>query len=214
LWGSNTRTGGGPLQGSVHPLPLSGCTQAPRPSVMTRYAQADDVVGPVAVLWSLMAGEAAARARRRPGSRQCWRCRSRRANGAVASCRWALLRPAQRAGLVPGLSCRVCSLTVATMRWMSSDGKWVVTLVRLTGTGNGRDGGWLRVSHRGFFVGEARDWDEVARLGVDIGDLRECLRIAVRASFRWFCSRFHFGASAASSGSAGDASAMWHCGCC
>jgi hypothetical protein len=56
---------------------------------------------------------------------------------------------------------------------MSSDGKWVVTLVRLSATGNGRDGEWLRVSHRLFFVGEARDWNGVARLGVDTGDLRE-----------------------------------------
>jgi hypothetical protein len=51
----------------------------------------------------------------------------------------------------------------------------VVELVHLTATGNGRDGDWLRMSHRGFFAGEARDWDGVARLGVDIGDLREVL---------------------------------------
>jgi hypothetical protein len=30
-----------------------------------------------------------------------------------------------------------------------------------------------RVSHHGFYIGKARDWDGVARLGVDIGDLRE-----------------------------------------
>jgi hypothetical protein len=59
------------------------------------------------------------------------------------------------------------------MRWVSGDGHWAVVLVRLTATGNGRDGDWLRVTHRGFFAGEARGWDEVARLGVDIGDLRE-----------------------------------------
>jgi hypothetical protein len=58
------------------------------------------------------------------------------------------------------------------MRSMSSDGKWVVVLVRLTATGNGRDGGWLRVTHCLLFVGEARDWDGVARLGVDVADLR------------------------------------------
>ena len=56
---------------------------------------------------------------------------------------------------------------------MSSDGQWVVTLVYLTATGNGRDGEWLRVAHQGFYVGEARDWDGLAHLGVDIGDLRE-----------------------------------------
>jgi hypothetical protein len=68
------------------------------------------------------------------------------------------------------------------MRWMSSDGAWVVVLVHLTATGNGRDGDWLRVSHRGFYVGEARDWDGVGRLGVDIGDLRETLAPASRAT--------------------------------
>jgi hypothetical protein len=52
---------------------------------------------------------------------------------------------------------------------------------RLTATGNGRDGDWLRVSHRGFFVGEARDWDGVARLGVDIGDIGEALGVAACA---------------------------------
>lgn len=56
---------------------------------------------------------------------------------------------------------------------MSSDGTWVVELVRRTASGNGRDTEWLRVSHHGFRVGEAKDWDGVARLGVYIGDLRE-----------------------------------------
>lgn len=59
------------------------------------------------------------------------------------------------------------------MRWMSSDGDWVVELVRRSASGNGRDGEWLRVLHCGFKVGEARGWDEVAGLGVDVGDLRE-----------------------------------------
>jgi hypothetical protein len=60
---------------------------------------------------------------------------------------------------------------------MSSDGQWVVVLVRLAATGNGRDGDWLRVTHRGFYAGEARDWDGVARLGVDVADLREALAL-------------------------------------
>jgi hypothetical protein len=59
------------------------------------------------------------------------------------------------------------------MRWMSRDGDWVVELVRRTASGNGRDGNWLLVRHCGFKVGEARDWNGVERLGVDIGDLRE-----------------------------------------
>jgi hypothetical protein len=58
------------------------------------------------------------------------------------------------------------------MRWMSSDGEWVVELVRRTAS-SGRDGDWLVVKHHGFKVGEAREWDRVARFGVDIGDLRE-----------------------------------------
>jgi hypothetical protein len=61
------------------------------------------------------------------------------------------------------------------VKWMSSDGEWVVELVRRTATSNGRDGDWLRVTHCGFKVGEARDWDGVARMGVVIGDLREAL---------------------------------------
>lgn len=59
------------------------------------------------------------------------------------------------------------------MRWMSSDGDWVVELVRRSASASGRDGEWLRVSHHGFRVGEAKDWDGVKALGVDIGDLRE-----------------------------------------
>jgi hypothetical protein len=61
------------------------------------------------------------------------------------------------------------------MRWMSSDGRWVVELVKLSAT-NGQDGDWLRVTHHGFVIGKARDWDGVARLGVDTGDLRETQR--------------------------------------
>lgn len=56
---------------------------------------------------------------------------------------------------------------------MSSDGGWVVVLVHLTATGNGRDGGWLRVTCPGFYIGEARDWDGVTRICADIGDLAE-----------------------------------------
>jgi hypothetical protein len=34
------------------------------------------------------------------------------------------------------------------MRWVSSDGRWRVDLIRLTQTGTGRDGEWLRVTDR------------------------------------------------------------------
>jgi len=63
--------------------------------------------------------------------------------------------------------------TLNGMRWMSGDGTWVVDLIQLTGTSDGRDGAWLRVTHHGIYVGEARGWDGVASLGVDISDLRE-----------------------------------------
>jgi hypothetical protein len=34
-----------------------------------------------------------------------------------------------------------------------------VELIRLSAAGHGRDGEWLKVTHRGYFVGKARDWD-------------------------------------------------------
>jgi hypothetical protein len=84
--------------------------------------------------------------------------------------------------LAPVLSCPARSPTLGGMRWMSSDGHWTVELVTRTAS-NGQDGDWLRVTYRGFYKGEARDWDGVARLGVDIGDLREALDLAaVRGS--------------------------------
>jgi hypothetical protein len=60
------------------------------------------------------------------------------------------------------------------MSWMSSDGHWVVKLIHLTATRR-QDGDWLQVTHHGLYIGKAHGWDGVARLGVDIGDLRECL---------------------------------------
>lgn len=81
--------------------------------------------------------------------------------------RWCSRVTTVSADQAPVLSCGVCSPSVGVMRSMSSDG-WVVELVGRTGSGNGRDGEWLRVSHHGFKVGEARGWDGVARLGVDV----------------------------------------------
>ena len=60
------------------------------------------------------------------------------------------------------------------MKCTSSDGTWVVELVSRTAS-RGREGDWLVAKHHGFKVGEARNWDGVARLGVDTGDLRETL---------------------------------------
>lgn len=44
------------------------------------------------------------------------------------------------------------------------------------------------MSHHGFRVGEAKDWDGVARLGLDIGDLREGLG-GVQISCVWASRR-------------------------
>jgi hypothetical protein len=35
------------------------------------------------------------------------------------------------------------------MKWMSSDGQWVVKPIHLTAT-RGQDGDWLQVTHHGF----------------------------------------------------------------
>jgi len=48
------------------------------------------------------------------------------------------------------------------MRWGSSDGRWVVERIRLSLTGSGRDGEWLRVSEYGYFAGEVRAWSDLA----------------------------------------------------
>jgi len=58
------------------------------------------------------------------------------------------------------------------VKWISSDGHWIVEFVRLSAAGHGRDWDRLRVTHHGYLVGEARDWDEVDKLGVDVADLR------------------------------------------
>jgi hypothetical protein len=38
------------------------------------------------------------------------------------------------------------------MRWVSSDGRWRVDQIRLTLTGIGRDGVWLRITDRGLLA--------------------------------------------------------------
>jgi hypothetical protein len=55
------------------------------------------------------------------------------------------------------------------MRWMSTDRQWLVVLVHLTATGSGRDGGLASGHAPRVLVGEVRDWDGVARMGVDSG---------------------------------------------
>lgn len=60
------------------------------------------------------------------------------------------------------------------MRVRSRDGEWVIDVVRLSLTGTGRDGEWLRVSRWGCFVTELRSVSELARL-VDLATLEEAL---------------------------------------
>src|SRR5258708_3598194 len=82
--------------------------------------------------------------RRRPGAGQGWPPSGSR--GETRPCA-VQITAVHRAPFLPG------SLLVPTlggMRWMSSDGTWVVELVRRTASSNGRDGEWLRVLHHGL----------------------------------------------------------------
>jgi hypothetical protein len=49
------------------------------------------------------------------------------------------------------------------LRFTSADGDWVVDVIRLSLTGDGRDGECFRVSRCGFFVAEARTLEELGR---------------------------------------------------
>jgi hypothetical protein len=57
-------------------------------------------------------------------------------------------------------------------RFRSRDGQWVVDLIRLSGTGDNRDGERFRVLQHGFFVAEARDLIELSRY-VDLSELED-----------------------------------------
>jgi hypothetical protein len=48
-------------------------------------------------------------------------------------------------------------------RWVSADGQWVIDVISLTLTGTSRDGTWLRIRHHGFFAGEVRRPEDLAR---------------------------------------------------
>jgi hypothetical protein len=58
------------------------------------------------------------------------------------------------------------------VRFRSRDGRWVVELIRLSGTSDNRDGERFRILHDGFFVAEARDLMELSRY-VDLADLQD-----------------------------------------
>ncbi|SRR5258708_5467852 len=58
---------------------------------------------------------------------------------------------------------------------MSSDGRTVVELIRITDPSTGRDVERLRIKRDGYFLADVRSWDDATKLGVDIEDLRETL---------------------------------------
>ena len=45
-------------------------------------------------------------------------------------------------------------------------------MIRLSLTGDGRDGEWLRICHRGFYVAEVRSVGELSRF-VELSELQE-----------------------------------------
>ena len=49
------------------------------------------------------------------------------------------------------------------MRLTSADGEWVIEVIRLSLTGDNRDGEWFRVTRHGFFFAEARSLAELRR---------------------------------------------------
>lgn len=67
------------------------------------------------------------------------------------------------------------------MKWRSKDGNWQVEDITLALTGDGRDGHWLRLRYRGYFVAECRTVAELARY-VDISELEDALRASSTAA--------------------------------
>lgn len=59
------------------------------------------------------------------------------------------------------------------MRCISRDGTTVVECIRLSCTGTGRDGEWLRVKRSGFHLADVRTVDELTGLGIDLADMHE-----------------------------------------
>jgi hypothetical protein len=57
------------------------------------------------------------------------------------------------------------------VRVRSCDGQWIIDVIRLSLTGTGRDGEWLRISRSGIHVADVRTVDELAGY-VDLAELR------------------------------------------
>jgi hypothetical protein len=60
------------------------------------------------------------------------------------------------------------------VRFRGIDGEWVVDVIRLSLTGDHRDGERFRVTRHGFFVAEVKTIDEL-RQHVDPAELEEVL---------------------------------------
>ncbi len=58
------------------------------------------------------------------------------------------------------------------MKWISGDGRTAVELIRITDPGTGGEVERLRIKRDGYFVGGVRGWEDAARLGLDIADVR------------------------------------------
>jgi hypothetical protein len=57
-------------------------------------------------------------------------------------------------------------------RLLSRDGRWRVDVIRLSNTGNRRDGQRYRIARDGYFIAEVRTLDEVGS-HVDLAELEE-----------------------------------------
>jgi hypothetical protein len=60
------------------------------------------------------------------------------------------------------------------MRFRTTDGEWVVDVIRLSLTGDHRDGERFRITRHGFFVAEVKTIGEL-RQHVDPAELEEAL---------------------------------------
>lgn len=58
------------------------------------------------------------------------------------------------------------------MRWRTRDGRWRVDLIKLSKTGDHRDGERFRVSCDSYFIAEARTVAELSQ-HVDLAELEE-----------------------------------------
>lgn len=63
----------------------------------------------------------------------------------------------------------------AKNRWLTADGQWVVDVISVSATGTRLDGVWLRIRQHGFFAGEVRGLEDLARFPFTVTDLQSAL---------------------------------------